>query len=388
MEFDVLRKMTKKIAEIQVKHPLAVLAAVIIFTIIILPGMGLLYFDTSNENFLPENDPVVESLFIVGSDFGGFSTLNILFFIEKEGIEETIDLRDPKFLKRVELLGQTLQELEYVETVITPIQEIKRANNGVLPDDLEAVKRIISQNPEIARFYTKDFSFLRINILAATLGEDDVSQQRNYGEILSHISSVSLPSGVTARPWGSLVQFIELNQNLGSDLGFTTMLAFLSIFVLIVIFYRSIVSGFLAIMPIAIALVWTVGTMGYINLPFTMLTSGFIPLVMGLGIDFSIHLIHGIKHLQSEGKKIEDAILETMEEVGEAITASTITTGIGFFSLVLATLLVTQRLGMTLTLSVLFIYIGCIVIIPPVLLLQENLFNKSQGKNSFRRRKK
>ena len=65
-----------------------------------------------------------------------------------------------------------------------------------------------------------------------------------------------------------------------------------------------------------------------------------------------------------------------MEEVGEALFASTITTGIGFSSLILASLLITQRLGLTLTLSVLCIFAGTILIIPPVLLLKERILKK------------
>ena len=380
MEVAFLRKITRKIGEIQVAHPFAVLAAVIVFTLAILPGMGLLYFDTSNENFLPEDDPVVESLFFVGSDFGGFSSLQVLFFAETEGKEKTLDLRDPGFLKKADQIAQLMTGIEYIEGVTTPVTALKRYNNGVLPADLQTVKEIIADHPEIALAYNDDFSLMRITVSAVDFGTDDAEQARNLREMQVHLDSVSLPDGVQAKLWGDLVQFIELNNNLGSDLGFTTMLAFLSIFILIVIFYRSIVSGIMAIVPIAIALVWTVGTMGYINLPFTMLTSGFIPLVMGLGIDFSIHLIHGIKHLQKEGKSIEIAIVDTLEETGEAIAASTITTSIGFFSLVLASLLVTQRLGMTMTLSVIFIFVGCIVIIPPILLLQERLLNKTPAK--------
>lgn len=377
MEVDFFRKLTMALGKIQVKHPYLVLGAALVFTILIIPGFGLVYFDTSNENFLPENDPVVESLFVVGTDFSGFSGLSLLFFSGESAEGGILDLRDPRFLKKIDVLAKYYSAIEYIGSVRTPVETIKQQNNGVIPNDIETVKKIVSQNPRLKEFYNSDFSIMRINVLAESLGEESSESKAKLSELMGQFESLDFPEGITAKFWGETTQFIELDENLGSDLGFTTLIAFAVIFLLIVLFYRSIVSGILSIFPIIISLVWTVGTMGYINLPFTMLTSGFIPLVMGLGIDYSIHLIHGVKHLQGTGKKIEDAIEETLGDVGESISAATITTSIGFLSLVLASLLVTQRLGITLTLSVVYIFVGCIVIVPPVLLLQERLFKNT-----------
>jgi len=382
MEVDSLRKITRKLGEFQTKRPVAVLVAAVIFTLLILPGFTLLYFDTSNENFLPENDPVVESLFVVGTEFSGLNSIQILFFNETGGREKSIDLRNPEFLIKTDQMAKIIGEIGYIDETVSAVDEIRATNNGVLPNNIVSIKRIIEDNPKIKRFYNKDFSIMRIYVNSTSFGGSDAEQTRNYNELRKHIESVALPDGVTAKLWGNLVQFIELNENLGSNLGFTSILSFLIILFLIILFYRSIVSGIMSIVPIMISLVWTIGTMGYINLPFTMLTSGFIPLVMGLGIDFSIHLIHSIKHLQKEGQTIEHAVIETMDEVGEAIFASTITTAIGFLSLMLASLLITQRLGLTMTLSVIYIFIGCMVIVPPVLVLQEKLFKRTTGSNS------
>jgi len=369
----------KNLGKLQVAHPVLVLAAVAIFTIIIFPGLFLMYFDTSNENFLPEDDAVVEALFIVGSEFGGFQTLTVLFIVDREESGDILDLREYSFLKKLDELSNILLELNYIDRVFSPINQIKAANSGVLPKDLLTIREIFENNPSLKEFYNSDYSIMKINLSASSFGETDVERDATYDEITAILESVELPFGVKPKLWGSIIQFRELNANLGADLSFTTMITFLAIFLLVWIFFRSIVSGALAIVPIIISIIWTVGTMGYINLPFTILTSGFIPLVMGLGIDFSIHLIHKIKHLQKIGHSIEKSIIETMEETGESIFASTITTSIGFLSLLLASLLVTQRLGMTLTLSIIYIFLGCVIIIPPILLLQERIFKTRRG---------
>ncbi len=378
MEVEYIRKATKRVGEFQVKHPILVLAIVIIFTILILPGFSFVYFDTSNENFLPQHDPVVESLFVVGSDFGGgFNTLTLLFFADKEGEEASLDLRDPVFLKKIDLIAKSIQKLEYVNSVQTPVSTLKQLNDGVLPNEKHKIETLISKNPQIKTFFNSDYSIARIQIIG-NFGEQTPDFTRQYNEISYIVESVDLPLGVTSKIWGDLVQFKELDANLGSTLGISTILSFIMIFILYLIFYRSIVISLFSILPIMLALLWTVGTMGYINLPFTYLTSGFIALVIGLGDDYSIQLVHSIKHMTKNGKKIEEAIIETMEEIGEGIFAGMLTTLIGFFSLILASLLVTQRLGLTLALSIFFIFSACILLIPPILLLEDRFFNRNR----------
>jgi len=384
MEIDLLRKFTCVFARAQVKFPFLILGGVIAFTLIIFPGLGLVYTDQSNENFLPEDDPVVESLFLVASDFSGsnFQTVQLLFFIDKEETGEIVDLRDGRFLRKLDLITASLLELEYVDAVNTPTTEIKRLNNGTIPEDLEKIKTIMQENPALKDAYNSDYSIMRITVVGSSFGTTAQSAKNVLDEITGHVEGVGLPEGITHSVWGSLLQFIEFDQNFQEGFGLTSALAFIAIFVLVVLFFRSLISGLLAIIPIGIAIIWTIGTMGYINLPFTMVTTGFIPIVVGFGIDFSIHLIHNIKHLQKQGEKIEEAILESMEEVGEAIFGSTITISIGFLSLILGSLLVTQRLGITLTLSVLYIFLSCIIIVPTVLLLQEKFF-KRRGIRKF-----
>lgn len=378
MEVEYIRRMTRKLGEFQVKHPWLVLIGVLLFTIVSIPGLSLVYFDTSNENFLPENDPVVESLFVVGTDFGGgFNSLTILFFADKTGENPSIDLRDPIVLQKIDRAAKSLEQLDYVNTVESPASALAALNNGVLPQDKHHIEAIIEQNPNIQTFFNSDYSIARIQI-TANFGEQAPQFSKQFDEISYLIESVDLPFGVTYKIWGDLVQFKELDENLGSAFGLSTMLSFAMIFLLYLLFYRSFVVSLFSIFPIMLALVWTIGTMGYINLPFTYLTSGFIALVIGLGDDYSIQLVHHIKHLRKEGHTIEHSIVETMGEIGEGIFAGMLTTLIGFFSLILASLLVTQRLGLTLALSVFFIFSACILLIPPVLLLQEKLFKTTQ----------
>lgn len=379
MEIKILKKILGRVARLQVARPYAVLAAIIVFTVLIMPGLAFIRFDTSNENVLPENDPMVESLWIVGTEFEGMNTVTLLFLLDAHGERDIVDLRDPLFLKKADQLVKSMEALNYVDEVDCAMGLIKEANKGVLPEDVGGVKGVISKNPAIDRYFNGDYSMLKCSLASSSgFGDNEEGFRQVYYELLAEIDSVGLPQGVEGKIWGDIVQFIEMESSMGETLLFSTVFAFAIVFVIIILFYRSVVSGVLAIFPIGFAVLWAIGAMGYIDLPFTFLTTGFIPIVMGLGIDFSIHLIHGIERLRRGGTEIDEAIIKTMEEVGEAIFGSTVTTAIGFFSLVLASLLITQRLGITLTLSIIAIFLACILMIPPVLKIRERFIRKSK----------
>src|SRR3989338_3934845 len=120
MEVEYVKAFTSGLGRLQVKHPLLVLAAAAVFTIIIFPGLFKVYFDNDNDNFLPENDPVVETLFLVDSEFGGNAGMSLLFFGDRDARDQSVDLRDPEFLRKSDLYAKNLEAIGYVVSVEGP----------------------------------------------------------------------------------------------------------------------------------------------------------------------------------------------------------------------------------------------------------------------------
>lgn len=385
MEVKVFRQILRRLGEYQLKHPVGVLLAVVVFTVLLIPGLFMVFFDTSNENFLPEGDPVVEDLFVVGSEFSALNSMQILFLADAPSDTPITDLRDPAFLKKADRIAESIGRIGYIDEVQSPTFLLKKANHGILPNDIEEVKTLLADYPAIAAHFNPDYSAMKISVTAGNFGNDAVASEHILRELYAHIESTPLPDGVRAKVWGNDLQFIELERNLNQSMGLTTLLGFTIIFLLVLVFYRSWMVAVFSIIPILVSLVWTIATMGYIRLPFTVLTSGFIPLVMGLGIDYAIHITHSTRVLLREGHSLENTILETMDDIGESIFASTLTTVIGFLSLLLASLLITQRLGLTLALSVFFIFIGTIVMLPPILIIQEKRRQHALAANQTKR---
>ena len=366
------------IAKYQVKRPGLVIIMVFILTILIIPGFGLVYTDFEGENWIPEGDDILESFQDVAFNFGGVDSLNLIFALDRDVVEyseNTVrDLRDSRVMQKMSSLDVLVEKLEWVDSVDSPTNDIKRINQGRVPQDSSRIKSLIEDNPDIRGRFNSDYSLALFTVRAGGIDRDD------FYELMREVESLNFPEGVTIIPQGGVPEDIELEKMFSGDTQQTTLIGFGFIIILASLFYSSIVSGLLAFFPIIFAIIWTVGIMGYINLPFTVLTTGMLALLMGIGIDYSIHLIHSIRKGLNKHDNLEEAIPEALMSTGQAIAITTLTTFVGFMALSFASLVNTKRLGWTLALGIVSTFFSCMLIVPAVLAIQFKLRNRGVKK--------
>jgi len=361
----LINKFLAGLAGLQVRRPFFVVGLVVLGTILIIPGFAFVYTDFEGENWIPEGDDIFEGLMVIGTNFGGIDSMNLIFMADKsdEDYDPNFvhDLRDPRVMLPMASLDDVIRDIRWVDAVDSPSYDITN-KLGRMPREFEEIKSIINENPDIRSKYNDDFS-----LVMYTLVFDGINRERYY-ELLREMDSVEFPKEVSVVPQGSVPEDIEFEQVMLGDTNKTTIVGFLFVIIIASLFYRSIVSGFLAFIPIIFAIIFTVGFMGYIDLPFNVLTTGMLAILMGMGIDFSIHLIHSIEEGMEEYKgDASKAFPHALTSTGQAISITTITTILGFLALSFATLVNTHRLGYTLAIGIGATFIACIIIVPTVL---------------------
>jgi predicted RND superfamily exporter protein len=102
---------------------------------------------------------------------------------------------------------------------------------------------------------------------------------------------------------------------------------FLVVFAVMVVTFRSFRYAVLAAVPLLAGMIWMLGIYPLLGLKLNMINIAVIPLVIGMGIDFGIHIVHRFRVEQD----LETVYLFT----GKAVFLSALTTMIGFGSLAL-----------------------------------------------------
>lgn len=100
---------------------------------------------------------------------------------------------------------------------------------------------------------------------------------------------------------------------------------FLVVLLFIIINFRSAVYSLFAVVPLLFGMVWMLGIYPLLNFKINLFNMAVIPLVIGMGIDFGIHLVHRYR--------MEGDIETTYRSTGKAVFLSALTTMIGFGSL-------------------------------------------------------
>jgi hydrophobe/amphiphile efflux-3 (HAE3) family protein len=351
--FDKILKFLSTIAKIEIRYPKIVLSILAIITIIMLFGASKVEFSTSNSNWIPEEDETSIAFREIISKFQDED--NIFVIVQSNNG----DLRNLQTVRDVNEFKKKLEAINNIDEVISPFTNIRL-------DELNIYDNI-TNNPIIRSSFNEDFTLTVIRLESKNLGIDEEGNSQTLKEIRGIVKDTPIYNADIFL-YGNPIRFEELGDSLEKDAARTTMIGLGLVFLVVSFLYFSVKIGLLALIPIILAVIWAVGLMGFFKVPFTSLSTGIISLVLGVGVDFSIHLLDSIKKLQKK-MSFEEAIERTLTSSGKAIFLSSLTTFLGFISLSFAVLLGTQRLGFSLAFSIISVFVISILFVPTILSL-------------------
>ena len=148
----------------------------------------------------------------------------------------------------------------------------------------------------------------------------------------------------------------------------TTVAAALT--VLAVFFYLTVRQPALAIVavgPIVLVLICVLGTMALLGIPYSLITSIITALSIGIGVDYTIHVIHRYREEFARLRNPEESAVRTLATTGSALLGSAMTTALGLGVLAASPLLASQQFGITAAITIAYSLIVSIVLVPPAM---------------------
>ena len=136
--------------------------------------------------------------------------------------------------------------------------------------------------------------------------------------------------------------------------------ASLIVILLVLLDFRRLSDVILALVPLAMGGVWMVGLLNVLGVDYTFANVLSIPLIIGIGIDSGVHVIHRWRECDGD---VGTAVWTT----GKAILVSSLTTMLAFGSLMLSSNGGGKTLGMTLILGVSSCLVASLVFLPALL---------------------
>ena len=123
----------------------------------------------------------------------------------------------------------------------------------------------------------------------------------------------------------------------------------------------------IAVGPIVLVLISVLGTMALLGIPYTLITSIITALSIGIGVDYTIHMIHRYREEYSLERNPEQAAVRTLAITGSALLGSAMTTALGLGVLVASPLAASQQFGFTAAITIAYSLIVSTVLVPPAM---------------------
>jgi len=147
------------------------------------------------------------------------------------------------------------------------------------------------------------------------------------------------------------------------------MSAFVLVLVMMVILFRSLPYGLLAMLPLSITIIAIYGVIGWIGKDYDMPIAVLSSLTLGLSVDFAIHFIERFRSYKNNGASVEQAISAMFNEPARAISRNAIVISLGFTPLLFAPLVPYITVGLFLASIMLLSALVTLTLIPAVLSL-------------------
>ena len=249
----------------------------------------------------------------------------------------------------------------------------REASPGVeLDPDLmqELVDKLVDREPGLAHFLVNDPEGVDTILLQFPAYFDEPGRSRMLqGEIeelwLGDDAAVTATSGNVVAV--AVTDQITEGQTEAIATTIAVALSILTIFFWVTL--RQPALGLVAVGPIVFVLVSVLGTMALLGIPYTLVTSIITALSIGIGVDYTIHVIHRYREEFARLRNPEQAAIQTLSTTGSALLGSALTTAFGFGVLAASPLAASQQFGITATITIVYSLIVSILVVLPAMVV-------------------
>ena len=148
-------------------------------------------------------------------------------------------------------------------------------------------------------------------------------------------TSEGKPPAVTGKPivWADIITAMYVD---GKK---TTIAAFVTVFLLLLLFERSFVALGLILLPLGLGVAYTLGFMVLFGMKINFFIMLALPTIIGIGVDDGVHIYHRYRELGAHTARY------VVRTTGMAAVLTSLTTSVGFGSLLSANLFGLEFLG-------------------------------------------
>ena len=300
------------------------------------------------------------------------TNLNNSFEKEYVGKKESISTREKE--------DNTIIILDGISNLISVMQDYSSGKIHSPEEAQKAIDKLLLGEPYLLSY---DKQALIINIIP-NFSMTDMSKMISGTDTIQKVVDKVLKDYPEVK--AGLTGMIPLGRDemvySEQSMGYTSIFAFIAILILLILSFRMWAAPLFALLNLAVGLIWAIGLTAILVKSLNIMTSMVAVILIGLGIDFSIHIISIFTENRSMGKSIDKSIEETFLKSGKGILTAGLTTCAAFLALVISSSRGMKEMGIVSSTGLLAILIVTFLFLPSLLVLRERRLEKklAEGK--------
>lgn len=334
-------------------------------------------------SYFPESDLFGQESRHFASELGGGTPYYIEIKAPEGSMNFFLKAENLKKVREYETLllsyPDILQSLSF-SAYVAYANEVMSEENGI-PDSnglILVISRLIAMmanqvGGQLSRIISTDGNTLTLIVQHWDAKERDLmtaaSISRTYSAIVENLGI--LPEGTTVTVSGDPLPNIKFSNRIIADQNRSTILSLAIVFILSLITSRSLIKGFLTIVPVLCGIMINYIFMFIAGIPFDIVTVCFSSIAIGCGVDDAIHFMIRLRHKQKINpdepyiNQIKDVIIET----GRPIILTTVSIVFGMMMLSFASYTPIRYFGLLMSITLFGCMASTLVFLPPVAIL-------------------
>lgn len=236
---------------------------------------------------------------------------------------------------------------------------------------------LFTKHPELRDVLLNDRGTVGVVLARLKKGTNDVAFSRSVylkGQgLIRSLGPERYHPKMVARVVGAYRSFKEYDQAL-SDVRAASIASLLMVLGILIVFFRRLRAVVVVVVPLLVGIAWSAGFAGLFFGTMNIITSFIAAILMGLGIDFAIHLYAAYGAARREGGDLLDGLAQAVLESGPGMTTAALTTMAALLTLELAHFRAFQEFGLLAAFGVLICLLAALLTLPPVVGLLERIW--------------
>ncbi|TGV02374.1 efflux RND transporter permease subunit [Flavivirga rizhaonensis] len=363
------------IARLILRNKIVILIGIVLVTLFFSTKWENMRFTYTEANLLPDEHDVNITYNNFLKTFGEEGNLIVL------GVKDST-LFTVKKLNAWNKLSEDFKKYDEVETVVSikDLQKLVKDTENekfnlepFIKDSISSLAQVETLQEELFKKYPFYDNFLFNNktrtIRTALYLKKDIvntSARKDFvvNILIPHIDSFEESNNLDVRISGMPYIRTLNSQNIVDEISLFIGAALLVTSLIFFLFFRSFRATIISLIVVCIGVMWTLGILGLLNYEITVLTALIPPLIIVIGIPNCIFLINKYQHeVKLHGNKVK-SLQRVITKIGNATLMTNVTTASGFATFILTESKLLKEFGIVASLSILAIFILCLLIIP------------------------